>query len=133
MVCTSYETLKAVSLIKRNLKKVRTILGISNISFSLPIPLRPALNSIFLQDALEHGLDMAILNPAANINLDSIPKKNIDICRRLIFNKDNGLENFTNHFSDNKGSKKQKNTQSMSKILYFKILKGDKSNLEYII
>ncbi len=54
------ETLRGISLVKKELG-VRTILGVSNISFGLPG--RAALNASFLTLALEYGLDLAILNP----------------------------------------------------------------------
>lgn len=54
------ETLDALELVKQELG-VRTILGISNISFGLPA--REQLNSTFLAMALARGLDLAILNP----------------------------------------------------------------------
>ncbi|MDR1092882.1 MAG: homocysteine S-methyltransferase family protein [Clostridiales bacterium] len=54
------ETLKALRLIKRRLK-VKTSLGISNVSFGLPA--RDAVNAAFLAAALENGLDFAMINP----------------------------------------------------------------------
>lgn len=54
------ETLKAVKLVKSSLG-VRTVLGISNISFSTPS--REPLNSVYLAAALGAGLDIPILNP----------------------------------------------------------------------
>ncbi len=54
------ETLKAVKAVKE-LYGVKTVLGVSNISFGLPN--RELLNHIFLSLALENGLDLAIINP----------------------------------------------------------------------
>ncbi len=54
------ETLKAVRMVKEQFG-VRTVLGVSNISFGLPD--RELLNHIFLSLALENGLDLAIINP----------------------------------------------------------------------
>ena len=54
------DTLRAVEVCKRELG-VRTILGVSNISFGLPC--REYLNVSFLTLALARGLDLAILNP----------------------------------------------------------------------
>ena len=42
---------------------VRTILGVSNISFGLPC--RPYLNTTFLTMAMYAGLDLAIMNPSS--------------------------------------------------------------------
>ena len=54
------ETLKALSICKRELG-VRTVLGVSNISFGLPC--RGYLNATFLTMAMAAGLDLAIINP----------------------------------------------------------------------
>ena len=54
------ETLKAVRRVKEELG-LKTVLGVSNISFGLPA--RPVVNQNFLTMALTHGLDLPILNP----------------------------------------------------------------------
>ena len=54
------EILRAVALVKERLG-VRTVLGVSNVSFGLPV--RPLVNSTFLAAAFGAGLDMPILNP----------------------------------------------------------------------
>jgi len=54
------ETLKAVSMVKEKLG-VKTVLGVSNISFGLPS--RELVNSTFLSMALHSGLDLPIINP----------------------------------------------------------------------
>ena len=54
------EILRAVTLVKERLG-VRTVLGVSNVSFGLPA--RPLANSVFLAAAFGAGLDMPILNP----------------------------------------------------------------------
>lgn len=54
------EILRAVALVKERLG-VRTVLGVSNVSFGLPA--RPLVNSMFLAAAFGAGLDMPILNP----------------------------------------------------------------------
>ncbi len=54
------ETLKAVKMVKEKLG-VKTVLGVSNISFGLPN--RELVNSTFLSMALHSGLDLPIINP----------------------------------------------------------------------
>ena len=54
-------TLEAVEILHK--KGIRTSLGVSNISFGLPR--RDIINSVFYSDALERGLDLAIMNPFA--------------------------------------------------------------------
>lgn len=54
------ETLKAVRMVKERLG-LKTVLGVSNISFGLPN--RELLNSNFLTMAMTNGLDLPIINP----------------------------------------------------------------------
>jgi 5-methyltetrahydrofolate--homocysteine methyltransferase len=56
------ETVEAVRLIKERLPHVRTLLGVSNVSFGLPAAAREAVNSVFLYHATRAGLDLAIVN-----------------------------------------------------------------------
>lgn len=54
------KTLQAIKLVKEKLG-VKTVLGVSNISFGLPN--RQIVNSHFMTMALSFGLDLAIINP----------------------------------------------------------------------
>lgn len=54
------ETLKAVRKVKEELG-VKTVLGVSNISFGLPC--RELINETFLSLAIANGLDLPIMNP----------------------------------------------------------------------
>ena len=54
------EILRAITMVKERLG-VRTVLGVSNVSFGLP--LREIVNATFLAAAFSAGLDMPILNP----------------------------------------------------------------------
>lgn len=54
------ETLRAVKMVKEKLG-LRTALGVSNVSFGLP--LRPIVNRTFFTLAMECGLDLPIINP----------------------------------------------------------------------
>ncbi len=54
------ETLQAVNMVKTKLG-LKTVLGVSNISFGLPN--RERINHTFLALALENGLDLPIINP----------------------------------------------------------------------
>ena len=63
------EILRAVSLVKERLG-VRTVLGVSNVSFGLPQ--RPLLNAAFLTAAFAAGLDLPIMNPGAPRYRDAV-------------------------------------------------------------
>ena len=68
------EFLKSVPLIK-GLGRVKTICGLSNVSFGLPN--RRLINSIFLSMAIHAGLDAAILDPTDKKILSSLKASNV--------------------------------------------------------
>lgn len=81
------ETLDAIRLIKKELPGVKTILGVSNISFGLSPHVRHVLNSVFLHYAIEAGLDMAIVHASKIMPLYKIDERGRELCRQLIFDE----------------------------------------------
>jgi 5-methyltetrahydrofolate--homocysteine methyltransferase len=79
------ETLNAIKGIKQELPDVKTILGVSNISFGLNTYARRVLNSVFMKEAVDYGLDMAIVNYAKIYPLYKIPQIEVDLARKLIY------------------------------------------------
>lgn len=79
------ETLKAIAELKKRHPKVKTILGLSNISFGLNPAARQALNSVFLSEAVKHGLDAAIVDSAKILPLNKIAEEKQDIILDLIY------------------------------------------------
>lgn len=79
------ETLEAVRRIKAEIPGVKTILGVSNISFGLNAYARRVLNSVFLKEAVDRGLDTAIVNYAKIYPLYKIPEIEVELARKLIF------------------------------------------------
>ena len=66
-------------------REVKTILGVSNISFGLDAYARRVLNSVFMHEAVNHGLDMAIVNYTKIYPLYKIPEVEVELARKLIF------------------------------------------------
>ncbi|MGA8524990.1 MAG: homocysteine S-methyltransferase family protein, partial [Candidatus Sulfotelmatobacter sp.] len=100
------ETLKAVEKIKKELPNVKTILGVSNISFGLDAYPRRVLNSVFMHEAVNRGLDMAIVNYTKIYPLYKIPQEEVDLARKLIFRDESDgdpLQKYMNHFAGLKG------------------------------
>lgn len=66
--------IRATSWIKENLPGARVSGGLSNLSFAFRgnTPLREAMHAVFLELAVPAGLDMAIVNPAAMLDPNSI-------------------------------------------------------------
>jgi 5-methyltetrahydrofolate--homocysteine methyltransferase len=104
------ETLEAVRRIKLELPRCRTVLGISNISFGLNAYARRVLNSVFLKEAVDRGLDAAIVNYSKIYPLYKIPEIEVDLARKLIFQDNSGtgsepLQTYMAHFASlGKGS-----------------------------
>ena len=84
------ETLRAARLVKEKLG-VRTLLGISNISYGLPN--RDLLNHTFSTLALGSGIDMAIMNPNIPSMVDAVYAHNV------IFDRDAGSSAYIGRFS----------------------------------
>ena len=80
------ETIEGVRLVKENIPHVRTILGISNVSFGLPPAAREVVNSVFLYYATKAGLDLAIVNTEKLERFASIPEQERLLAERLLFN-----------------------------------------------
>jgi 5-methyltetrahydrofolate--homocysteine methyltransferase len=100
------ETLKAVQRIRQELPEVKTVLGVSNISFGLNAYPRRVLNSVFLHEAVENGLDVAIVNYTKIYPLYKIPPEEVDLARKLIYqDRSNGdpLQVYMQHFAGMKG------------------------------
>lgn len=68
------ETLHAVQMVKEQLG-LKTVLGVSNISFGLPN--RQLINASFLTLAMAHGLDLPIINPNLKTMTDAIDAFNV--------------------------------------------------------
>ncbi len=80
------ETIEAIRLIKENIPYVKTILGVSNISFGLPAAAREVVNSVFLYYATKAGLDLAIVNAEKLERFASIPVEERRLAENLLFN-----------------------------------------------
>ncbi|HEV2809183.1 MAG TPA: methionine synthase, partial [Acidimicrobiales bacterium] len=81
------ETLEAIRLIKAELPGVSTILGLSNVSFGLNPAARHVLNSVFLHEAVEAGLDAAIVHAARILPLNKIDERVKEVCLDLVYDR----------------------------------------------
>jgi 5-methyltetrahydrofolate--homocysteine methyltransferase len=77
-------TVEAIRLIRHNLPGVHVVLGVSNVSFGLSPAARIVLNSVFLHDCCEAGMDAAIVSPAKILPLAKISAEHQQVCRDLI-------------------------------------------------
>lgn len=84
--------LDAIAGVKRELPGVRTVLGLSNISFGLPF--RPLVNATFLSAAFGAGLDMAIMNPLVGRMMDVVDSW------RVLSGEDESAQYYVSHYAD---------------------------------
>src|SRR6204780_2502241 len=80
------ETIEGIRLVKRRIPYVRTVLGISNVSFGLPAGAREVVNSVFLYHCTKAGLDLAIVNAERIERFGSIPESERKLPEALLFN-----------------------------------------------
>jgi 5-methyltetrahydrofolate--homocysteine methyltransferase len=129
------ETLKAIERIKKELPDVKTILGVSNISFGLDVYSRRVLNSVFMHEAVNHGLDMAIVNYTKIYPLYKIPQEEVELARKLIYRDESAgdpLQVYMQHFAGTKGKTQAATvahveTLSVEDKLKYAIINGEKS------
>jgi 5-methyltetrahydrofolate--homocysteine methyltransferase len=81
------ETIEGIRLIKQHIPHVRTVLGISNVSFGLPAGAREVVNSVFLYYCTKAGLDLAIVNAERIERFPSIPEQERTLAENLLFNR----------------------------------------------
>ncbi len=128
------ETLAAVKRIKQELPDVKTILGVSNISFGLDAYPRRVLNSVFMHEAVDNGLDMAIVNYSKIYPLYKIPHEEVELAKRLIYRQGEGdpLQKYMQHFAGTKGKAQASTTAHVETLsvedkLKFAIINGEKA------
>ena len=88
---TVMETLRAVRMVREKLG-CKTVLGVSNISFGLPA--REQVNRVFLAAALAAGLNLPILNPASDANMDTVR------AFRVLHGEDAGAKDYISRYAD---------------------------------
>src|SRR3989449_7643804 len=128
-------TLNAIERIKKELPEVTTILGVSNISFGLDVYPRRVLNSVFMNEAVDHGLDMAIVNYTKIYPLYKIPHEEVELAHKLIYRDESAgdpLQIYMRHFAGTKGKAQASTTAHLETLsvedkLKFAIINGEKS------
>jgi 5-methyltetrahydrofolate--homocysteine methyltransferase len=135
------ETIEGIRRIKRELPGCFTILGVSNISFGLNPASRVVLNSVFLHDAVEAGLDSAIVNASKIEPLNRIGERELKVARELIYDQRrfegdvctyDPLTEFTTLFEGvkAKSAKQASKGETVEERLKNHIIDGEKVGLE---
>jgi 5-methyltetrahydrofolate--homocysteine methyltransferase len=81
------ETIEAIRELKRRHPEVQTTLGVSNVSFGLNPAARQVLNSVFLHEAVEAGLDTAIVSAAKILPMSKIPDEQRSVALDLVYDR----------------------------------------------
>jgi len=81
---SALETLQGIRLVKQEMPGVRTILGVSNVSFGLGAEARKVVNAVFLHHAVKAGLDLAIVHPDHVLPLHEIPADALTLAEDLV-------------------------------------------------
>ncbi len=135
------ETIEGIRRIKQALPGCFTILGVSNISFGLSPASRVVLNSVFLHEAVEAGLDAAIVNASKIEPLNRIGEREQEVALDLIYDRRkfegdvctyDPLTEFTKLFEGVKSKSNQKASKgaTVEERLKNHIIDGEKIGLE---
>ncbi|HMK98712.1 MAG TPA: methionine synthase, partial [Acidimicrobiales bacterium] len=81
------ETIEGIRRIKQELPGVFTLVGLSNVSFGLSPAARHVLNSVFLHECVQAGLDAAIVHAARIMPLSKIDERARQICLDLVYDR----------------------------------------------
>ncbi|MEY3222405.1 MAG: methionine synthase, partial [Cyanobacteriota bacterium] len=80
-------TIESIRRIRQELPGCHVILGVSNISFGLNPASRMVLNSMFLHEAMNAGMDAAIVSASKILPLAKIDPQHQEVCRQLIYDE----------------------------------------------
>ena len=81
------ETIAAIREVKRRYPEVQTTLGVSNVSFGLNPAARQVLNSVFLHECVQAGLDTAIVHASKIIPMARIPDEQRAVALDLVYDR----------------------------------------------
>ncbi len=81
------ETIEAIRRLKQAYPQVQTTLGVSNVSFGLSPVARIVLNSVFLHEAVEAGLDSAIVHAAKIVPMARIPEDQRQVALDMVWDR----------------------------------------------
>lgn len=132
-------TIEAIAAIKAEMPGVYTTLGVSNVSFGLNPAARHVLNSVFLRECLNAGLDSAIVHPGRILPLNKIAPEAVEVCLDLIWDRrkdsypqGDPLAKLLELFADVKAAAAPKQDRSgwpVERRLAQRIVDGDKKDL----
>ncbi|MGW4244408.1 methionine synthase, partial [Nocardia sp. NPDC004722] len=81
------ETIEAIRQLKAKHPNVQTTLGLSNISFGLNPAARQVVNSVFMHECVEAGLDSAIVHASKILPMARIPEEQRQTALDLVYDR----------------------------------------------
>ncbi|WP_204346953.1 methionine synthase [Psychroserpens algicola] len=105
---------KATKWIREHLPYANVSGGVSNVSFSFRgnTTVREAINSAFLYHAIQHGMNLGIVNPTMLEVYDEIPKDLLEHVEDVLFDRrDDATERLLDFAETVKGNKKEDNAK----------------------
>lgn len=125
------ETIEGLRLIKTRFPMVKTVLGVSNVSFGLPAAGREVLNSVYLYHCVQAGLDLAIVNSEKLERYATLSPEDIALAENLLFSRgEDALGAFAAKFRERKAAlKKERSDIPLDERLAAYILEGARDGL----
>ena len=80
-------TVESIRRIRQELPDCHVLLGVSNVSFGLNPAARQVLNSIFLHECMQAGMDAAIVSANKILPLAKIDPEHQKVCQDLIYDR----------------------------------------------
>ena len=81
------ETIEAIRRLTGSHPKIHTTLGLSNISFGLNPAARQVLNSVFLHECIQAGLDTAIAHSSKILPMSKIDERQREVALDLVYDR----------------------------------------------
>jgi 5-methyltetrahydrofolate--homocysteine methyltransferase len=124
------ETIEGIRLIKESFPLCKIALGISNVSFGLPISGREVLNSVFTYHCTKAGLDLALVNTQHFKRFNQISEEEVKLAEDLLFDKTpHCIKDFNDFYKDKKTVQKREENLPLLERLPRYILEGSKDGL----
>jgi 5-methyltetrahydrofolate--homocysteine methyltransferase len=131
------ETMQAITRIKAEIPGASTTLGLSNVSFGLKPAARHVLNSVFLHECVQAGLDSAIVHAARIMPLNKIPEEQREVCLDLIYDRRRDgydpLQKLLEVFADVNAAEvvqEDRTDWTIERILSQRIIDGERDGLD---
>ena len=130
-------TIEAIRRIKNEIPGAFTVLGVSNVSFGLNPAARHALNSVFLHECVNAGLDAAIVHAGRIMPLSRLPEEQRQVCLDLVHDRRqpgyDPLQRLLEVFADVHATVREKEDRSgwpVNERLKHRIIDGDRDGLD---